>query len=200
MFTGIVQGKSKVLLFEDGVEAKRLVLEFNSKMIKQLEIGASVCISGACLTVVDIEHHHVHFDVSAETIEKTAIAILGPGDVVNVERSYKVGDEIGGHILSGHIIGTGEIVAIEDNVWTFGVSQEWMKYILEKGFIAVDGCSLTVVNPDSAKGTFLVAFIPETLEKTTFGEKSVGEKVNIEIDSQTQAIVETTERVLAQRI
>lgn len=195
MFTGIVQSKQPVVSFD----TDRLVVSFSEKLLTDLQIGASICVSGICLTAVDIDGSNVHFDVSEETKEKTTLGAMQSGDLLNVERSYKIGDEVGGHILSGHVIGMGEVTTIQDYVWTFRVSKDWMKYVMEKGFIAIDGCSLTIVDPDAQIGTFSVAFIPETLQGTTFANKKVGDSVNIEIDSQTQAIVETTERILAQQ-
>lgn len=199
MFTGIVKDKQQVKAVTPADTGVRLVLEANESLVDGLEIGASVALAGVCLTVVEIRNDSIHFDVVHETLERSTLGNLKAGDMINVERSFRVGDEVGGHILSGHIIGNAELVEIQDTRYTFQVPVEWMKYILEKGYVALDGCSLTIVEPNNEAGTFSVAFIPETLEKTTFGQKKVGDRVNIEIDSQTQAIVETTERILAQR-
>ena len=124
------------------------------------------------------------------------------GQLVNVERSAKFGDEIGGHVLSEHIIGTAEIVKVhllENNrVMTFETNPDWMKYFFPKGYIAVDGVSLTLVDVDHS-GTFTVHLIPETLRLTTLGFKKEGDLVNIELDSQTQTIVDTIERIMKQK-
>ncbi|MEK7532799.1 MAG: riboflavin synthase, partial [Patescibacteria group bacterium] len=121
-------------------------------------------------------------------------------DRVNIERSASLGDEIGGHLLSGHIMGTAEITDIDhsDNNHrvTFRAPREWMKYIFSKGFIALDGCSLTIVEVDKTASTFTVWLIPETLRVTTFGFKKVGDKVNVEIDSRTQTIVDTVQALM----
>jgi riboflavin synthase len=123
------------------------------------------------------------------------------GDTLNIERSFRIGDEVGGHILSGHISTMATIVLTnmhEDNVrMRFEVPTAYMKYVLPKGYIAVDGCSLTIV--DVLDQTFSVSFIPETLRLTTFGKRDVGDLVNIELDTQTVAIVDTVERVMTSR-
>lgn len=200
MFSGIVQTTVPVASYLQSGDTHRLVLSFTDELKSGLEIGASVAIAGVCLTVVAIESEHVSFDISSETLERTTLGSLSAGDLVNVERSIRVGDEIGGHILSGHVVTTGEIIQILDSKFYIQIPKGLMKYVLEKGFIAVDGCSLTVVAPDAETGVFTVALIPETLERTTFGARQVGDKVNVEIDAQTQAIVDTTERVLAAQV
>ncbi|WP_312464295.1 riboflavin synthase subunit alpha, partial [Pantoea endophytica] len=132
----------------------------------------------------------------------TNLGELQVGDVVNIERAAKFSDEIGGHLMSGHIMTTAEICKIiqsENNreIWFKLQDATQIKYILHKGFVGIDGISLTV--GDVTKSKFCVHLIPETLERTTLGAKKFGHKVNIEIDPHTQAIVETVERVLAQR-
>jgi len=122
---------------------------------------------------------------------------------VNVERSAKMGDEIGGHPMSGHVSTMAQITNMDDQennrVITFRVEPVWMRFIFSKGFIGLDGASLTVVDADKQLGTFKVWFIPETLKLTRFGTKQVGDWVNVEIDPQTQVIVETVERVLSEK-
>lgn len=139
-----------------------------------------------------------------ETLRKTTIGSLKEGNVVNIERSATMGEEIGGHIMSGHVSTTAEIVAVEtpenNKAMTFRVEPIWMKYIFSKGFIGLDGASLTVVDADKGKATFQVWFIPETLRLTKFGEKNVGDWVNVEIDPATQTIVDTVENLLKDRI
>ena len=132
------------------------------------------------------------------TLEQTNLGLLQVGERVNVERAAKFGDEIGGHAMSGHISLTAEIVDIITSpnnctVW-FSLPLETMKYVLRKGYIGIDGCSLTIAEVDA--GRFCVHLIPETLSRTLFGERKVGDRVNIEFDPQTQAIVDTVERVL----
>ena len=150
-------------------------------------------------TVVKIENHYVWFDVIPETIQRTNLKFIEEGDLVNVERSARFGDEIGGHILSGHIMVIAEIdqkSAYESNQGvTFKIDPQWIKYFFSKGYIALDGVSLTLVDVDP-KGKFSVHLIPETLRMTTFGFKKEGDRVNVELDTQTQIIVDTLERIL----
>ena len=128
---------------------------------------------------------------------------LTVGDRVNVERSARQNDEIGGHLLSGHVDGMADIVEIErrENNWKafYQLPVSLKKYVFRKGFVAVNGCSLTVVDMDDKSGIFSINFIPETLRATTHGEREPGDRVNIEVDRQTQVIVDTVERVLARQ-
>lgn len=200
MFTGIVKGLGTVVSVADKPGLRTFVVEFPAGYASGLQTGASVAIDGTCLTVTAIDGDRVTFDAMQETLDKTTLGRIAEGSRVNVERSYRVGDEVGGHIVSGHVAGMGEIISVEtpenNRVITFRVPKEWMKYILPKGFIGLDGCSLTVVDVDKAAGTFSVWLIPETLALTTFGFKQPGDKVNVEIDSKTQAIVDTVESYL----
>lgn len=197
MFSGIVQKKVPVTQVEQRPGLTRLGVELGS-LAEGLMRGASVSISGACLTATDIENGHVSFDLMGETLAKTTLGAIKTGDRVNVERSLRVGDEIGGHRVSGHVTGKATIAKIEQppNNWivTLQCDPAWMAYILSKGFIALDGCSLTVV--DVGTDWFTVHLIPETLRITTFGEKAVGDRVNLELDPETQAIVESVKRYL----
>lgn len=200
MFTGIVQGHYPVTRIEEksGLRSFSVSLPFDLRV--GLQHGASVSVAGACLTVTRIDGDDVWFDVMAETLAKTTLGTLTMLDTVNVERSVKLGDELGGHLISGHIDTTAEIVAMDERPearsMTFRVDAVLMPYILSKGFIALDGCSLTVVDPED--DTFAAHFIPETLRLTTFGSRKIGERINLEIDRQTQAIVDTVRRYLAQ--
>ena len=188
MFTGIVQGMGKVVSFVAG----SLCLSIPD--IESVEQGASISIDGVCLTVVGMLDDRVWFDVVDETLSVTTLSKLSIGCKVNFERAAKVGDEIGGHEMSGHISCTARIESSEDEMMTFSIESCWMKYITAKGFIGLDGCSLTVVDPTAAG--FSVALIPETLSRTNFGAKEVGALVNVEIDARTQAIVDTVERMM----
>jgi riboflavin synthase len=204
MYTGIVQTKLPVKILEKKPGLVRLTFEFTDKLMSDLTIGASVSVSGVCLTVAGIDGSNIVFDAMQETCDLTSLGRIKEGDVANIERSLKMGDEVGGHPMSGHIFGTAEIVGIEkpenNHVITLKVLVASMKYILHKGFIGLDGCSLTVVSPNKNEGTFSVHLIPETLRITTFGEKRVGDLINLELDSQAQTIVETVERVLLERV
>jgi len=144
---------------------------------------------------------NVTFDIMQETLALTTLGKKKLGDLVNIERSAKYGDEIGGHVMSGHISCIAKIVEInktETNCqMILAMPIEFMKYILYKGFIGIDGASLTVGNVNNTG--FDIHLIPETLSITTLKDKKIGDLVNIEIDAQTQAIVDTVERVLAQK-
>lgn len=199
MFTGIVQGTGTVLSIKDGETIRTLVIELPN--VENLAIGASVAINGVCLTATTIQSNSVHFDVIEETLQRTSTGELDAGHKVNIERSLAFGDEIGGHLLSGHIMGTGLVHAVyasgEGMNLEILVPEELRKFILEKGYIGVDGISLTVGAVE--KGCFSLHIIPETLRLTTLGQREVGDAVNLEIDSTTQTIVETVERYLSQQ-
>lgn len=202
MFTGIVQGTAKIVSIEEKELFRTHVAELPDELLPGLALGASVAHNGCCLTVTAIEGNRVSFDLIKETLRVTNLGDLQQGDVVNIERAAKFSDEIGGHLMSGHIMTTAEICKIiqsENNreIWFKIQDPAQMKYILHKGFVGIDGISLTV--GDVTKSKFCVYLIPETLERTTLGAKKLGHRVNIEIDPHTQAIVDTVERVLAQR-
>jgi riboflavin synthase len=152
------------------------------------------------LTATDINGQRVCFDVIPETLQRTTLSLLETGSKVNIERSLKMGDELGGHLLSGHIMGTGTVeqrTAVGEGVdLQIGVPPKLMKYINEKGYIALNGASLTVGT--AIDRTFTVHLIPETLRLTTFGSAQVGDDINIEIDAMTQTVVATVERILKQ--
>jgi riboflavin synthase len=197
MFSGIVQKKVPVTNVEQRLGLTRLTVDLGD-VASDLKRGASISLSGVCLTATEIENNHVSFDLMGETLTKTALGMIKQGDLVNVERSLRVGDEIGGHRVSGHVTGKATITKIEQppNNWivTLQCDPTWMPYILPKGFIALDGCSLTIV--DVGADWFTVHLIPETLRITTFCEKTVGDHVNLELDPETQAIVESVKRYL----
>jgi riboflavin synthase len=189
MFTGIVQGRGRVTaIVEDTIHVQL-------PSIEGLEVGGSVAIDGVCLTATSVGDS-VSFDVIEETLARTTLSTLSTGDEVNVERALKFGDELGGHILSGHIMGTAVIQSMDNQDYTIRCSEELAQFIQEKGFIAVDGISLTIGKTDG-EGAFDVHIIPETLRLTTLGSKGVGDAVNIEIDAMTQAVVETVKRAIA---
>jgi riboflavin synthase len=177
-----------------------IVVDLGS-LAEGLQQGASVSIEGVCLTVSHIDGSRISFDMMGETLAKTTLGALKVGDRVNTERSIRADAEIGGHRVSGHVTGTAAIVNLEtppnNHILTFECEPAWMEYILPKGFIALDGCSLTVV--DALPNGFTVHLIPETLRITTFGTKKVGDRVNLELDPTTQAIVETVKRYLSNK-
>ena len=202
MFTGIVQGIAPIHSVIEKTNFKTHVIKMPQELLTDLEIGASVAHNGVCLTVTKIDKDLVSFDLMTETLRVTNLGSLREGDYVNIERAMRMGKEIGGHILSGHIYCTAKVAQIipsENNLQIrFELPQtDVMKYILHKGFIAVDGISLTV---GEVKGRqFSVNLIPETLQRTLIGQRHVGDLVNIEIDPQTQAVVDAVERYLTAR-
>lgn len=200
MFTGIVLGCAKVISFAPQKEIYRLAIELPKAWAQDLQLGASVAINGACLSAVKIDGECVSFDLIPETLAKTNLADLRPGDSVHIERALRIGDELGGHQLSGHIYGQGTLInRVEGDGFqelTIQVPTAWMDYIIPKGYIALDGVSLTVVHTNGEKGLFTLQLIPETLQRTTLGKKPIGSALNIEIDYQTQLIVETVKQTL----
>ncbi|HDR2873938.1 TPA: riboflavin synthase subunit alpha [Enterobacter roggenkampii] len=200
MFTGIVQGTAKVVSIDEKPNFRTHVVELPEYMLEGIETGASIAHNGCCLTVTEINGNQISFDLMKETLRITNLGELVVGDTVNVERAAKFSDEIGGHLMSGHIMTTAEVAKIvtsENNrqIWFKMQDPLLMKYILYKGFIGIDGISLTVGEVTPTR--FCVHLIPETLQRTTLGAKKLGHRVNIEIDPQTQAVVDTVERVLA---
>ena len=196
MFTGIVQGRGEIVSIESGNEITTLRIRVPST--EGLAIGASISIDGVCLTATEFAEGIVSFDVIPETFEKTTLGELEVGGLVNVERSLRYGDEVGGHLLSGHIIGRGIISkadAVGDGAqYTILSPPDVRKYIVSKGYVGIDGISLTI--GDVHDDGFDLHLIPETLRLTTLGEKQVGDAVNLEIDSMTMMIVETVERMI----
>ncbi len=179
MITGFVEELgiiAKITQTEIWIEA--------SVLIKDLGIKDSISVNGACLTVVDLKENTFRVDVVPETLSRTDLGDLAIGDKVNLERSAQLGGRLGGHIVQGHVDGTAEIISIvEDGTsWSieFQIANSLSKYIVEKGFICVDGASLTVVNCDEK--SFSIALIPYTKDNTVLGLKRVGSTVNIETD------------------
>ncbi len=204
MFTGIVSGIARVSDLVDKEGLRTLILDFPTDALDSLEIGASVAIDGVCLTAAKREGDTASFDVMQETLSCTTLGALKLGDAVNFERSAKADVEVGGHLLSGHVDGIASILTVEapenNCVITFQVATRWMKYIYHKGYIALNGASLTVVEPNKNDGTFRVHLIPETLRLTTFSDKKVGDSINFEIERQTQVMVDTVENFLEARL
>ena len=202
MFTGIVQGLCRVQSTADEPGLRRLTVELGP-LAADLLPGASVAINGTCLTVTGTSGGSASFDVIRETLEQTNLGSLDSGGLVNVERSFRVGDEIGGHILSGHVSGVATVARVEEgsnerNVY-FAVPAPLMKYLSMKGFVALDGASLTIARIDREAGEIGVCLIPETISRTTLGTVRPGDRVNLEVDAQTRSVVETVERVMAER-
>ena len=199
MFTGIVQGVGEVITKTSHNTVTSMTIKLPN--VKSLAIGASVSINGVCLTVVSLNSNIVQFDIIDETLKRTNLGDISVGDFVNIERSLKFGDEVGGHVLSGHIFDTGIINSKAKKGDQMSLSilapPSIQKYLTEKGYIAIDGISLTV--GEIKDGCFDLHIIPETMRLTILDSKQVGDIVNIEIDSNTQLIVETIERLLEER-
>lgn len=200
MFTGIVQALVPVQSVQKGAEAVRLALTLGP-MAMSLQSGASVAVNGVCLTVTSVESGVATFDVIPQTLTLTNLGSLQAKDQVNVERSMTASDEIGGHLLSGHIAGTVRVLENKTSAqgvrcW-FGCSKQSLKYIFHQGFVALDGASLTVSSVNREQGSFAVDLIPETRARTTLGTRQPGDLVNLEVETQTRTIVETIELMLA---
>ncbi len=201
MFTGIISGVCRVIEVDAPPGNTHFGVSLGHALAAGVQMGASISVDGVCLTVKAFDATTVWFDAIQETLQRTTLQFLQPGQDVNIERAARMGDEIGGHLLSGHIYGTVSIHTIDraaNNCVVFlKCPAAWTKYLLPKGYVALDGASLTLVDVDHKEGLFSVHLIPETLKRTTFANKKVGDLVNLEIDSQTQVIVDTLERLHA---
>ena len=179
MFTGLVEELGVI----SSISQTDIWIE-SSIVMDDLGVKDSISVNGACLTVVSIEENLFKVNVVPETLRRTDLGDLSVGDKVNLERSAQLGGRLGGHIVQGHVDGTAEIIAYvqEGNAWLieFQISKNLSRYIVEKGFVCVDGASLTVVNCD--ENTFTIALIPYTRDNTVLGYKGVGNSVNIETD------------------
>jgi riboflavin synthase len=205
MFTGIVQGVAEVLQLTDKPGLRSFRLGFPAGFGEELAIGASVSVDGVCLTVTALHGTgSAEFDVMQQSLGLTTLGMLRTGSRVNVERAAKDGAEIGGHPLSGHVDVTATLAAVRqpenNHVMRIAVPPQWMRYIFAKGYIAVNGASLTVAEADRREGWFEVWLIPETLRMTTFGDKRPGDALNIEIERSTQVFVDTVRDALDERL
>lgn len=200
MYTGIVAGIFPIVALTQKPGLSSLSVELAPALLTELVPGASVGLDGVCLTVTQIQGQRVSFDAMQETLSRTTLGTLSVGDYVNIERSAKGQAEIGGHIVSGHVDATAEILAIDtppnNHVITLRIPSAYIPYVFNKGFIGLNGCSLTVSDLDTDAGEFKVWLIPETLQRTTFASKKVGDRINMEVDRQTQVIVDTVTRFL----
>lgn len=211
MFTGIVQGVAVLAAVVDRPQLRTFTLRFPAGFAQDLAIGASVAVDGVCLTVTALHQdrgescpHAADFDVMQQTLRLTSLSQLAVGARVNVERAACEGAEIGGHPLSGHVDFTATLQGIErpenNHVLRIAVPPRWMRYIFAKGYIAVNGASLTVAQADRAQGWFEVWLIPETLRMTTFGAKQVGDALNIEVERATQVMVDSVREAVSVRL
>lgn len=183
MFTGIVEELGHVVSLAHGPDSA--VVRIRGPLVTaDAAPGASIAVNGICLTVVELDADSFCVDVMAETLRRTCLGELTPGSPVNLERALAVGDRLGGHIVQGHVDGTGTILARQPGdrweVVTISLPGELARYVVEKGSITVDGVSLTIAGLDDV--SFQVSLIPTTLALTTLGTKQVGEPVNLEVD------------------
>ena len=195
VFTGIVEGTgiiSKIIRKEN---LSSMIIQTSSEFNKGIQVGASVCVDGVCLTATKINLDSLEFDVIIETLNVTTFGDIRTNSVVNIERSMKLGDEIGGHIISGHVFDTvivKEINKPKNNyILTLKCNSRLQKYIFSKGYISLNGISLTIGEVDKINNTFTVYLIPETLSLTNIIHKVVGDSINIEIETQTRNTVDT---------
>lgn len=183
MFTGIVEELGEVVAVEPAGDSARLTVR--GPLVTQDAVhGASIAVNGVCLTVVEVNGEEFTADVMKETLDRSSLGVLEPGSPVNLERPVRLSDRLGGHLVQGHVDGVGRIVSRRaEERWhlvTVSVPAELSRYIVEKGSIAIDGVSLTVV--EAGAGHLTVSLIPTTLELTTLGHKVPGDPVNLEVD------------------
>ena len=189
MFTGLVQNMVAVQSLETRDHGKRLVLSADEWPVNPI-IGESICVNGCCLTVVDIAHGELSFDVVEQTLQHTTIGEMRIGDMVNVERAMRADSLVGGHFVQGHVDTTAKILEVDrsNGQWRTRIeSPREIDHLLhERGSVAVDGVSLTIAT--KSQGWFEVALIPETLARTTLVLRLQGSRVNVEADSMTKAV------------
>ncbi len=201
MYTGIVQGLEKVLEVRQGDGFSTIIVSNTNNFFQDVFIGASVAINGVCLTAthIDSDQNTVHFDISNLTNQLTTLKFLEAGTEINIERSAKVGAENGGHNLYGHIEGTAKVVNLvrtgEILHLDIEIPEGNIKYFFLKGFIGLNGCSLTVNRVDRNTQQISVDLIPETLRLTTWKDVKIGDDVNYEIDQMTRTMVDTLENI-----
>jgi riboflavin synthase len=193
VFTGIVEGTGIISKITRKENLTTIIVKTPSNFSKGIQVGASVCVDGVCLTATGINQDSLEFDLIMETLKVTTFGKIEEKSIVNIERSLKLGDEIGGHILSGHVFDTATIIEIsqpENNyILTLSFNPDLQKYIFPKGYISLNGISLTIGEVN--ENTFTVYLIPETLRLTNLMHKLVGDSINIEIETQTRNTVDT---------
>ena len=197
MFTGIIEGVGRLAASEPRGGDVRFTFEVGSLPFEQVQLGESIAVNGVCLTVIAFDAHSFQADASTETLSLTTLGRLDSGAALNLERAMRPTDRLGGHLVSGHVDGLGEVLSIHDDAraqrWRFAAPPALLKYIAKKGSICVDGVSLTV-NEVDGEG-FEVALIPHTVTNTRFARTGVGDAVNLEID----LVARYVERLLAGR-
>lgn len=183
MFTGIVEELGEVVAL-DGADGSALLTLRGPLVVSDAVYGASIAVNGVCLTVTDVKDDTFTVDVMKETLDRSSLGGLAPGDPVNLERSVRLSDRMGGHLVQGHVDGVGRIVSRDPgerwDVVTVALPSGLGRYVVEKGSITVDGVSLTVV--EARDDAFTVSLIPTTLRLTTLGRRRPGDRVNLEVD------------------
>lgn len=204
MFSGIVEEVGNIRKIVNSSDGKKFIIAAE-KVLEDAQIGESISVSGACLTVIDFEENDFSVEATQETLRRTTLGNLKPGDSVNLEKAMRLNDRIGGHLVTGHIDSIGKVEEITEEgfskVIKFSLPAKWYSFFVEKGSVTVEGISLTVVNcsttatPDiphsenDADFWFTVALIPHTMDVTTFKNLSVGDCVNIETDIIARYVV-----------
>ena len=201
MFSGIVQTVGKIESIKDKNHIKTIRIETHGDYLEDIAIGQSVSVDGVCLSLVKKNKEYCEFEAVEETINRTTLGSYKQGTKVNLEKSLKFGDTVGGHFVSGHIHTKGRIVEVEligesKNILV-EIEEKWIKYLTEKGYISVNGASITIGKV--SKNTFYIHLIPETLKTTNLDELIYDNYVNLEFDQATIAIVDTTERLINQK-
>ena len=201
MFTGIVTAQGLIKRIQNQPNYTTLSIKAPKGFAQNLKRGASVAINGVCLTVKKGSTNHLEFDVITETLDKTNLKLLNKNEKVNLERSMVATSEIGGHLVSGHIFGVGVIKSINDRGDTKDLRIQapaaMMQYLFYKGYIALNGCSLTVGKV--LKSSFNIHLIPKTIKVTNFQSLQKGDLVNIEIDQTTVNTVETIKKIMLEK-
>lgn len=184
MFTGIVQALGRVEALQPGGGDLRIVIDATALDLADVRLGDSIAVDGVCLTAVALDTTRFSADVSIETLRCTTLGHWLPGRAVNLEKALRLADRLGGHLMSGHVDGVGEVVSITPEArsqrWVFAVPAALARYVAAKGSVAVNGVSLTVNEVNSCR--FGVNLIPHTLQHTTFGDCIAGSRVNVEVD------------------
>jgi riboflavin synthase len=189
MFSGIIETSGTITQIDEIAEGVRLTLS-SELPVAEVGLGESICVNGTCLTVTVIGDSGLSFEVSAESLRRTNLGDLGPGSIVNLERSLRLEDRLSGHLVFGHVDGLGSVASIQAEgdsfLYTFEIPRELRRYLVEKGSVAVDGISLTVF--DCQPTSFTCAIIPHTHQVTTLKHRKPGDRVNIETDMQGKYI------------
>lgn len=195
MFTGLIQAVGRLVSTDALGGDLRMRFAIAALDFTDATLGESIACNGVCLTVVGFDDAHFDADVSTETLARTTLGALAPGTAVNLERALRVGDRMGGHIVSGHVDGVGGVESIVDEArgqrWRFAAPRGLLRYVAEKGSIAVEGVSLTVNAVDDAG--FEVMLVPHTLAHTGFGTMARGAPVNLEIDTVARYVARLQE-------